>query len=379
MSLDLDKFLQHELYLNRLASGAINTYVHPSLKDTYIAVRKILQNEETITTQAQLNRITAAISKAIDANGGWLTMTTESLDELALYETQWQAEFVGASFAFAAKTPAEKTILSFVNKALMSLESGKKVNAGTWSEFYHENLDSRKRTINSIVKTGFSRGETINQMSSKIRTVVDGTLRHEAESLARTGYQHYASQANTAMVQANSDILQEWFYVITFDSRTTIICQSISTKNAIGSRFKIGDPKAPNPPLHFGCRTRRIGLPKGLQPTGTRAALGAKEDGEEAFELRKKRLRTASQVRYRGKKDLNVFTPEQIKASTPLDRWLREQPDYYIRDTLKTEKRFKLFREGGLTLKDFSDINGNPLDINQVIARHPIIAARVGV
>ncbi len=717
MALNLDEFLQHELYINRLASGGINSYVYPSLVDTYKAIRQLLQAEESITTKAQLNRVLVAINKAIEDNGGWLTMTNESLLPLATYEAQWQAQFIGAAIASKLSTPAEKKIASYVNNALMSLESGKRVNAGTWSEFYHANLDSRKRAINGIVKTGYSRGATINEMSRDIRTTFDGVLKREAEALARTGYQHYAAAANEAMINDNKDVLDEYFYVIVFDSRTSNICQSISTMNEKSRRFSVNDLKAPRPPLHFNavaegervltkngnkpieevavgdevlthkgrfkkvltvmrksndssvirvirfksgreirvtdehpvlldgagwvradeikvgdhlfeyygekspitnrspvveanpydypslfdseevftkvafesgsvassidldndlvldidkipngisnnilmdkkgiakellerffaknfcfpvnishscqdlcfslgvmdrvvashpfrmpsmnfggflghtispmvrantqtirhlnfcslssslgltkrfnvmhsapsthssvskikfaldsakcfssnvvvffkkrvkeifvgkiatfkhnwntsivsdisiveynkdvynleveddntylidnivvhnCRTRRIAVPKGLDPVGTRAALGAKESGEEAFNERKSRLRTKSQVRYRGKKDKNIFTPEQIAANTPLDKWLREQPDYYIKDTLGA-KRFKLFKEGGLTLKQFSDINGNPLSLDEIIKRHPIIARRVGV
>ena len=316
MSVNLDEFLQHELYLNRLASGGINSYVYPSLIDTYKAIRAILQDAETISNPRELSRITKAIEQAITDNGGWVTMTTESLNDLAVYEASWQAQFIGAAYAADISTPAEKKIVTYVNRSLMSLESGQRVQAGTWSDFYRANLDSRKRAINGIVKTGYARGDTINQMSSRIRETIDGVLKREAESLARTGYQHYAAAANDFMIQDNLDILDEYYYVVTFDSRTTDICQSISTKNAIGNRFKTTDPKAPRPPLHFGCRTRRIALQKGDEPTGTRAALGAKASGEEAFDLRKERLRTKSQVRYRGKKDQNIFTPGQIKAST---------------------------------------------------------------
>lgn len=378
MPLNLDEFLQHELYLNRLASGGINSYVYPSLVDSYKAIRQLLQAEESITTKAQLNKVLVAINKAIEDNGGWLTMTNESLLPLATYEAQWQAQFIGAAIASELSTPAEKKITSYVNNALMSLESGNRVNAGTWSEFYHANLDSRKRAINGIIKTGYSRGATINEMSRDIRTTFDGVLKREAEALARTGYQHYAAAANDAMINDNKDVLDEYFYVVTFDSVTSDTCLSISTMNEKSRRFSVNDPKAPRPPLHFRCRTRRIAVPKGLDPVGTRAALGAKESGEEAFNERKSRLRTKSQVRYRGKKDKNIFKPEQIAANTPLDKWLREQPDYYIKDTLGA-KKFKLFKEGGLTLKQFSDINGNPLSLDEIIKRHPIIARRVGV
>lgn len=371
MAINLQEFEQHELYLNRLASGGINAYVSPSLEDSYKAIRRILQDAEQITSLKQRNEIMSHIRKAIFDNDGWSVMTIESLDPMAVYEAQWQAQWIGAQLAEEITTPQEQRILSFVNNALLTLTSGQRVNAGTWAEFYNQNLNSRTRAVNNIVKSGYAQGQTINQMSRSIRTLFQGVLKREAESLARTGYQHYAQSAGDAMINANRDVLDEYYYVVTFDNRTTNICISISTKNEIGNRFKVGDKKAPIPPLHFGCRTRRIAVPKGSELSGTKAALDAKASGKQAFEDRKSRLRTATQVRYRGKKDQNIFKPTQIDANISYDAWLRSQPDYYIRDTLGAT-RFKLFKEQGLTIKDFTGLNGRPLTLEQILARHPL-------
>ena len=100
MSVNLDEFLQHELYLNRLASGGINSYVYPSLADTYKAIRAILQQEEVITSNAQLAKVVTSVNRAIEANGGWATMTAESLNELAVYEASWQAQLIGRCLCF---------------------------------------------------------------------------------------------------------------------------------------------------------------------------------------------------------------------------------------------------------------------------------------
>lgn len=367
MPLNLDEFLQHELYLNRLASGGINSYVYPSLTDTYKAVRRILQDEEIITSTAQLNKVTAAISRAIDANGGWLTMTQESLDELAVYETSWQAQFIGASLAIDIQTPAEKKILSYVNNALMSLDSGQRTYAGTWAQFYQENLDSRKRAINGIIKTGYAQGQTINQMSQRIRTNIDGVLKREAEALARTGYQHYASQARKAIGEANKDILTEIISVAVFDNHTTLQCASLN-----GKRWDINAKNIPWVPRHFKCRSVMLYIPKGTKLTGTRSALGAKASGKEAFKKKNDRLRTKSQVRYSGKKDLNIFKPEQIGANTSFGSWLGEQPRYYINDTLGP-KRAELFVSGQLTIEKFTDLTGRPLTLQQLKDKYPSI------
>ena len=89
---DLDEALAHYLYLERLASGGINSVVVPSLNDTYEAVAAILSGYDAITSQSQLNAITQAINAAIEGNAGWATLTAEDLNPLASYEAEWQAK-----------------------------------------------------------------------------------------------------------------------------------------------------------------------------------------------------------------------------------------------------------------------------------------------
>lgn len=249
---NLDDLNKHYLYLERLASGGINSVVLPSLSATYDAVAAILNGYDGITSRAELNAITKAIDEAINSNAGWATLTAEGLAPLALYEAEWQANYAAAATGLSASVLAERTILNFINRALMSLESGPRVDVGVWGDFVESNIESRSKQINGIVQRGFMRGETIQQMRRQIKQVTEGLLTREAEALARTGYVHYAAQATEAMVQANKDILEEYYYIITFDNRLSSICRQIGVKfNDPKSRFKVGDPKAPTPPHHF--------------------------------------------------------------------------------------------------------------------------------
>lgn len=368
---NLDDLNKHYLYLERLASGGINSVVLPSLDDTYRAVAAILNGYDGITSHAELNAITKAIDEAINSNAGWATLTADDLAPLALYEAEWQANYAAAATGLSASVPAERTILNFINRALMSLESGQRVDIGVWGDFVESNIDSRSKQINGIVQRGFMRGETIPQMRKQIKQVTEGLLTREAEALARTGYVHYAAQATEAMVQANKDILEEYYYIITFDNRLSSICRQIGVKfNDPKNRFKVGDPKAPTPPHHYNCRTRRLAVPEGFELTGTRAAVGGKKgaDAEEAFIKKDQRRRKASQVRYKGKKDTDIFNPGQVSAEKSYSAWLREQPRWFIDDTLGPA-RAKLWLDDGVSLNKFSDLLGNPLTLAEIKRR----------
>ncbi|MEC9061503.1 MAG: minor capsid protein [Pseudomonadota bacterium] len=368
---NLDDLNKHYLYLERLASGGINSVVLPSLDDTYRAVADILNGYDGITSRAELNAITKAIYEAINSNAGWATLTADDLAPLALYEAEWQANYAAAATGLSASIPAERTILNFINRALMSLESGQRVDVGVWGDFVESNIDSRSKQINGIVQRGFMRGETIPQMRRQIKQVTEGLLTREAEALARTGYVHYAAQATEAMVQANNDILEEYYYVITFDNRTSDVCKGVSQYNQPKNRFKVGDPKAPTPPLHFSCRTRRLAVPEGFELTGTRAAVGGKKGEQIAKEAAERQARKRKgTIKYKGKKDADIFKPGQIDADITMNEFFQSQPLWWLESNMG-KTRARLVKDGKLNISKLTDANLKPLTLAELRELHP--------
>ena len=107
-------------------------------------------------------------------------------------------------------------------------------------------------------------------------------------------------------------------------------------------------------------------MPEGFELSGTKAAIGGQKgaDAERQFIKRDERKRTASQVRYRGRKDSEIFKAGQVDASLTYDKWLRQQPRWFIDDTLGP-KRAKLWLDDGVSLTKFSDMLGNPQTLRQ--------------
>ena len=359
----LDDFERHELYLQRIATALLTSKIYPSLAEAYKAARLILLDAESIKSPSELNKITAAVRRATEetTSTAWAEVT-QDLQDMGIYEAGFYASLVGGYADARLKTPADKQIKGFIDKSLMTLHSGSKVDSGFWGEYVGAQISSVGNAYDSAVKAGYSNGETVAQIAGRIRNVTEGLLKNEAESLARTGVQHYAAQARRAMAEANSDVIAREFPVVTFDNRTTPICLGIASK------YPKGWPKDQNPvgypPYHFGCRTAIVDLVEGQDaPDGTRAAIGGQEDGAEAFE--RKQNRTNKKFKYRGKKDQDVFKVGQIPAGTNIDTWLRSQPDWYIQSTLGPTKA-KLFKEGGMRLSKFTDATQRPLTIAEL-------------
>ena len=130
-------------------------------------------------------------------------------------------------------------------------------------------------------------------------------------------------------------------------------------------------------------------MPIGFDPfDGTRAAVGGQEGetAEELFNKKNDRLdarrekadekrangetdvkEVPSKVTYSGRKDSSIFNAGQIDSHTTMDAWMRQQPDWFIESSLG-KTRAKLFKDGGLTLDKFTDMNGKPLTLKQMKA-----------
>lgn len=379
MSNLLNQTEQRTVYLGRLASGLLKAKIVPTLEEAYKAARLILLDAGDNISITNRNKVTAAIRRAIqkiDAEG-WSEVTKE-LENIAIYDAGYYAGLIGSAVSVKLNTPADEKIVNYINKAIMSLTSGQKVDAGTWAEFVKAGVNTHADLVDSIVKSGYSNGQTVQQMVKQLRDLTDGLIRSQAEALVRTGIQHYANNGRDAMLIDND--VDEVVYVAVLDNRTTILCASRD-----GNRYSLTDPKRPALPAHWNCRSTYIPA-IAMQDVDTRAAVGGKEgkEAEKAYLAKKETLdqrrdqraderadgietpETPSKVRYRGKKDSNAFKAGQIKY-TQYDEWLKRQPDWFIESALG-KGRAEIFKQGKLSLAQFVDLAGRPLTLAELRA-----------
>jgi len=253
-------------------------------------------------------------------------------------------------------------------------------------------LQSRLRQVLGIVRRGYSRQLPVSEIIRDVRQSVNGILLRETETLTRTGYQHFANQARAAMAEANPSVEMDVVFSAVFDNRTTLGCRALN-----GKRWPKGSPNIVEVPRHFNCRSSHLYLPSAEKLEGTRAAIGGQPgtDAKEAFEVREQRIRDAqrrraneesppknltkaSRVKYRGRKDSDIFKAGQVRASTSQDSWMRSQPAWFQDDALGPT-RAKLLRSGEYDFNDFIDMSGRRLTINELKARDSEIFKRLGL
>lgn len=366
---------RHNLYLQRLATGLLNTHVYPSLQEAYKAARLILLDAGEIRNLKQLNAILRKVdASTVKITAAALDEVSKELNAIAIYEASYYANLIGGYAGATLSVPGNKTITDFINQSLMSLTSGERVTAGTWSEFIGNQIASTGATYNNAIKASFVNGESVGQAVARMRQATQGLLRNQYETLVRTGLQHYSIQAREAMADDNLDILERRYYNSVFDNRRTLICAGNH-----GKTWLLTDENYIRLPAHHGCRSSWLFLLKGQDaPTGTMAAVGGKdtERAKEKYENRSDR--TDKKIKYRGKKDADMFEPGQVSAKTGVDSWLRQQAPWFVEDTLG-KTRAKLFLEGKLPINSFTDATGRTLTLAELAERDAAAFARAGL
>ena len=350
-----DEYDRHYIYLQKLASGILNAEIYPALEAAYRAARAAVLDAEAITSAQHLRAVQREIERqsAEALQGGWKA-ATDALHQTAAYEAQWAAGVVGFYSDLALREPGPVQVQRYINASAMTLKSGGRINSGTWAQFVNGALHSGIQQYNGIVLDGYQQKRTVGQISRELRAATDGLMRRDAETLARTGMSHYANNAREAMAAANADVVKYRVFSATFDNRTTLGCRGFD-----GKHWAMNDDSYPRIPLHFNCRSSYFFVTKLSQKQeGQKVAIGGRDVDQDLVDAKK-------ELRYRGRKDTDIFTPGPISARAGQDDWLRAQPRWFVESALGP-KRAALFLDGGMKIDQFTDIVGKTINLAEL-------------
>ena len=395
--LTIDSALRHELTVSRLVTGIVQSRIMPSYFDLSQAVKVALADYEPTMSRKDFDSLRRQVSLMVaeKMNAMW-EGTTNDLFDLAKYESN---HVVGE---LSGGTAVSEAAISKAVNSPMVLAGATVASVGTWREYIAGATNSTQaRIIDNTIRAGYESGATVQEMTKRLigtkkNNYLDGLVTNtgarEAEALVRTGANHYANQARDVAAQANADLIQGRIFLATFDNRTTLTCRHFGQLQKI---YALDDPATPKPPLHFNCRSVLSLVPIGFDPfSGTKASVGGQDgqQAEEAYNKKNDRLDARrekadeqraqgkepkdvpSKVTYSGRKDSAIFKAGQIDAKTTMDAWLRSQPDWFIESALG-KTRAKLFKEGGLSIEKFTDMNGRPLTLKEMKALDEFDAA----
>lgn len=350
--------VRHAVLLEQLKSGEVKKFA-PFLKEIDRSIRE--QLTKTDLTEYNVNRLTALLD-AVDSLllgifNRFSDQLTLDLIDIANYEAQFEATSLTNAAPIGVSFEAAIPGVSAIRAAILTNPlSVRGADGGKLLQPFIEGWTSTERQrITGAIRQGFFEGQTNFQIIKNIRGTkalgyADGILAttdRNAGAIVRTAVQHVATQARLETFKANPDIVAEVDWVSTLDNKTTSQCRSLD-----GRRFKLG--VGPRPPLHINCRSTVVAVTRFSALFGkgaTRASVGPDGGG-------------------------------QVSASLTYYDWLKQQPAAFQNQAIGPV-RARLFREGGLTVERFSELqldrNFSSLTLDQMRSLEPLAFERAGI
>jgi SPP1 gp7 family putative phage head morphogenesis protein len=373
-----DAILRHRIYSMRVG-GSIRNSVNEILDATEADIARRIRDAlrgDVVYTPSRLAKAQAALKRIRVIRSAAWAKSNETLSQGLIDFMKHEGEYFGSALETVVPVVLQTALPS--TSLLKSLVKSKPFEGRTLKEWASTLQKVDLRRIEDQVKIGLVRGEDSDAIARRIVGTValkgrDGALqvtRNNAEAIVRTAVNAFSNTAHEEFLKENSDLFDEEIFVATLDSRTTPLCRSLD-----GEKYPVGE--GPIPPLHFNCRSMRVASING-EALGMRPAKPftermmvqdyAKQEGLGDISSRDKLPRGAKggYDDYASKR-IREMTG-QVPAKTTYQDWLSGQSAAFQNDVLGPT-RGKLFRSGGLELRNFVDRSGGTTTLSDLAAK----------
>lgn len=335
----LNRAILHAVFLERLKAHEVKVILEILTKAQDDAIEQIVRRIQNISARGYATSVATSrrlrfLARAIDTiiDKGFREIDKKllaDLDGIALQEAKFQLKVLGAvtpiSFDYQLPNP---TLLKAI--ATTRPMDGQLISA------YLERLGkSSNFEVVRNIQAGLVLGETIPQISSRVKKTLKLKFNNQAATIARTAVNHVTTQARELTWIENKDIVKAVQWVSTLDARTSDICIALD-----GSIFRVGE--GIRPPAHLNCRSTTVPVLKSFKelgidlkepPPGTRSAKLPGMTG-------------------------------QVPAKLTYKKWLRQQ-SVKIQDQVLGKERGRRFRAGKLKF-DKPIYNGRPMTLKEL-------------
>jgi len=323
----------HERRINNKVSGALDKHIK--------RVNTLVESADL--SKAGVSKLMKALDKEINTSFSDINRTTKaSLITFTKDQISWAYQNMETHVGKIWKTErpnrmvAEDIILKRPLIADRTLLEG-------WSGI---SLGERMR-INQTIRRGIAEGKSVNDIALLVRKGnVHNITRNQSKALVVTAMTSVHAQADQVVYEANSKAIIGWQYVAVLDSATTEICRSKD-----GNIYK-PDDYINLPPSHYNCRSTTTPVFKSWEDMA--------------------KLEGVSQIRRRNLSRLSDKDKAFYDGMTPLresyEEWLRRQPPAVQLRHLGDYKKLELFREGQISLRQFTTDKGASIGIRDLRA-----------
>lgn len=234
-------YSSHQIYLERLAAGMGNDAL-PYIQSINDRVMKLLNNlPKKQLSPEQQKEIRKEINSIVKEELGEMVSAMKlSQKQLGGYEAEWNDEQINAEIESDINT----VVPLITQVSAVAIATPIKVGNGrytTYGKMYSDYTRNQAERIDGIILNGFANGQTNRDIAKLVEQELptwQSGAESQARALARTGTNHYATQARLTYEQENDKVIVDWTSYATIDSRTSQICRSLD-----GVRMKRSDPR----------------------------------------------------------------------------------------------------------------------------------------
>ena len=329
---------RHQLHLEGVKTGIARKFDPFLIQMSKDIERRLLKVDITEYNARRLEKLKALVEEDMqDSYGKYYDIWREQIIDLSNYESVFEVRSLEQviethDFALPSRTQLRAAVFG---KPFVSLTGPGK---GLLLETFYQNWTVKG--INSVageITNGFYQGKTTPQIVRAIKGtgalkwqdgILSKEINRELTSVVRTAVQHAAMEARNETWNVNSDIITGWVFVATIDKRTSAECASFD-----GQVFPLNE--GPFPPLHVQCRST------------TAAQI------DERFSI----LESTATRSTRNEKGV---VEKDVSAKKTFYEILKTRSQAY-QDEFLGVNRAKLFRDGGISAKRFSELNYDKL------------------
>ena len=344
--------IDHSIDLTRYSNSVIRRIIALLNKTDRDLANQITAALERLPAESfTVERLDALLQSVRQTNAAAYQQVSQlietELKDLVQYEAAYQYQL------FQSTLPVQVSVAA-VNVGQVYAAALARPFQGTLLKECLAGLEANKaRMVRDAIRIGYVEGQTIQQITQRIMGTralqyTDGlmeTSRRDAAAMVRTAVSHTANFTRTKFYEENIDLLKGEKFLATLDSKTTIRCASLD-----GQMFPVG--KGPIPPLHWQCRSTRVGVTKSWKELG--------------IDLPESAPSTRASM------------SGQVPDDMTYQDWLKKQP-VERQDDILGKTKGQLFRKGGLTLDRFVDRNGRELNLAELRAKNAAAFAKAGL
>jgi len=321
----------------------------------------------------ELNKTLKTLEKEFRENFQRFTVEAgASAQKLALLDVETEAALVSEASGIASKVPSEKRIAA-ATSAIVFTDFAK--GSTLTSEQLLRMLDeSGAAAVGAMIRAGYTEGLSNDEIAKAIvgtrvtpkgKTpyyaggLISGAHKRDVMATVRTITQAMSNEARREVWKENSDVIEKLEFVATLDNRTTIICASYD-----GTQWHLNDANAPQPPLHWNCRSALVPVVSGAgkDPLDYRVAKTGKKGVDEE--------KIASDRT--GAKKRRTERAE-VPAGTSFDDFLRgnykggqPQPNWYLEDLFGKERAALYSSNSKLSVRNLLKSNNQQFSIEEL-------------